>query len=181
MTHDSLAEAATELGNKVAYGDLLKPYLMLDDNEFVVTRSMITSGKVDSFNFEQISIKSNNECAVEELIRPSGILWMAIEMAFNKIAAVIGFCIGMHNYCTDVLLDLSDELKKKEVFIEVVTGIKRLALMLRDRSTPLDGLANDFHCASCGQGVRSPVRSHASRRTELETEIQNAGLARPYR
>lgn len=53
-------------------------------------------------------------------------------MAFDKRAVVIGYVIRLQNYCMETCLELSDELKRKGAFIEVLLGINRLTPKLSD-------------------------------------------------
>jgi len=102
-------------------------------------------------------------------------------MAFEKRAAVVGFCIRLHNYCVNARLELSEELKKKEGFIEVVPGLRRLAPQLNDEGAPVEHMTGNCRCQNCKHSVRSTESPDTSRRDELERDIIDEGLFRPYR
>lgn len=180
-THDSLAWVTTELAERVRRGDLPYPYYILGDSAFTCTRSVITPGKDDNFNFEQSSLRINIECAFGELLRRWGLLWRPLEMVFEKRAAVVGFCIRMHNYCVTARLELEKELKRQNGVIEISPGVMQLAPFITECGAPAENLHNECHCESCVWGGRNNGKTDTSRRTELEQVLNDLGLVRPYR
>lgn len=62
-THDSLAWISTDLGQRISNGALKEPYFILGDNAFTISRSLITPGTDDDFNYENSSLRINIECA----------------------------------------------------------------------------------------------------------------------
>ena len=166
-THDSLAWTRTALGQQLTADKLPHPYYLLGDNAFVCTRSMISPGKDDNFNFEQSSLRISIECCFGELVRRWGILWRPLEMGLEKRAAVIGCCIRLHNYCVDARLVLKDD----EV---VVRGSRGTG------PPPVASLCGQCLCEACRGAARDTTRSNTARREQLEAAVNNAGLVRPY-
>ena len=154
---------------------------MLADSAFTTTRSVISPGDDDDFNFEHSSLRINIECGFGELIRRWGILWRPLEMGFEKRSSLIGCCIRLHNYCIDSPLELANKLKKANGWIEVVPGLKLLAPMVNEQGVPVEQLTRECRCANCGQAGRATVTVDLSKRTELEQRVRDEGLHRPYR
>jgi hypothetical protein len=78
-THDSTAWAATELGQRVAQGELPEPFFLNGDAAFPLGPSMITPStgdpELDNFDFYQSSNRMAIECAFGILVRRWGVLW----------------------------------------------------------------------------------------------------------
>lgn len=49
------------------------------------------------------------------------------EMRFGHSTGVIGCCICLYNCCINAQLELSDDLKNKNEFIELVSGLELFA------------------------------------------------------
>ena len=99
-THDSLAWAATPLGQQVAKGALPAPFFINADSAFSLSPSMITpSGERDhdDFDFHQSSNRMAIECTFGMLIQRWGILWRPLRMRFDRRAPLIGACIRLHS------------------------------------------------------------------------------------
>lgn len=178
-THDSLAWTSTALGQQFAADKLPHPYYLLGDNAFVCSRSMISPGKDDNFNFEHSSLRINIECCFGELVRRWGILWKALEMSFEKRAAVIGCCIRLHNYCVEARLDLEDDEVLARQSPE--TGRMSRPPVVDSNGVILDDVfRGQCPCEACRTAARDTTRSNTARREELEAAVRNAGLVRPY-
>lgn len=178
-THDSLAWLSCQLAQDIEEGKLPSTYYLLGDNAFTCTRSMITPGSNDDFNYEQSRLRINIECAFGELVRRWGILWRPLEMAFDKRTAVIGACCRLHNFCVDRRLELEADLAAADgsVDVEIQPGEFR-----RPPSFDKDGRPVDFLETSCEPDYpRSRDKADTSKREELEQAVINSGLRRPPR
>ena len=182
-THDSLAWISTKLGKDISEGKLPCPFYLLGDNAFTCTRSMISPGDDDDFNFEQSSLRINIECAFGELVRRWGILWRPLEMRFDKRAAVIGVCCRLHNFCVDRRLELDAELANADgnSDVEVQPGSFSRPPRFDSDGRPFDFLQTSCNCSSCKGESRVALGRDLSRRVELEHAVSEEGLRRPPR
>lgn len=181
-TNDYLPWQATEIVHGVLNNELPEPFYILGDNAFLVSRSIIVPCDDDAFNFEQISFRSNIECAFGELIRRWCILWRPLEMAFELRTAVFGCCIRLHNFCIDARLEVSEDLKRKNVIIEMVPLLKMLSPRMNENGSPVDLLTSEYRCATCRQSGSHKRKAYDSRRSELEKyvwEMTCATLSQP--
>lgn len=182
-THDSLAWSRTALAHRIKNGDLPRPYFLLGDSAFVCTRSMISPGRDDNFNFEQSSMRMSVECSFGELVRRWGVLWRPLEMAFVKRAAVVGCCLQLHNFCVDRRLQLERSLRYDNGELEVQPGRRRTAPVVDKNGIPVDILSSacspNCHCTFCVAGRSNTATKDTSRREELELACRNAGIVRP--
>ena len=104
QTHDSLAWALSEVGMRVANGELPAPFFINADAAFPLSNSMITpsgGGGVgwDTFDYHQSSNRVAIERAFGMLIRRWAVLWKPLAMRFDRRAPVVGACIRLHNFC----------------------------------------------------------------------------------
>ena len=108
-------------------------------------------------------------------------MWRPLEMRFEIRSAIIGCCIRLHNYCINARLELEDELKKEDGFIEVVPGLELLAPRVNEQRASVDHMHTECHCVNCRQTSRIKMKADPSRRTELENDVRDKGIVRPER
>ena len=120
QTHDSTAWAATDLGVRVARGDLPYPFFLNGDGAFPLGPNMIVpstgDASLDNFDFYQSSTRMAIECAFGILIRRWGLLWRSLECSFHRahVAHVVPrmhgavFIIPCGIYYSHLLVDCPD-------------------------------------------------------------------------
>ena len=98
-THDSLAFGCSELGIRIAKGELPAPFFISGDSAFSLTESVITpSGEAqhDDYDFHQSSNRMPIECAFGMLVKRWGIFWRPLAVRFDRRAALVGACMRLH-------------------------------------------------------------------------------------
>lgn len=88
-------------------------------------------------------------------------------MCFGRQTGVIGCCICLHKYCFNAPLELGDDLRNKNGFIEVVPGLELRSPRINEHGAPVDQFSTEFHCVNCGQNNRVKGKAEPSQRAEL--------------
>lgn len=154
---------------------------MLGDCAFQCSQTMITPGSDDYFNFEQSSLRINMECAFGQLIRRWEILWCHLEMNFWVKAAVIGCWIHLHNFCISAGIELEKELSRANRKTEAVPGRMMEAQIVNEEGRPVEHIHLKCRCSFCSSSTRDTAWTDGRRRNEIERDIRERGLKRPYR
>lgn len=72
-------------------------------------------------------------------------------MGFAKLKGIILCCIRNHNYCIVARFEPKDELKKGNGFIEVITGLRLLAPLVKEYDITGYQLTRDCTCSQWGK------------------------------
>lgn len=105
-THDSLAFLVSQLGRRIAAGELPAPYWIAADAAYAASNSILTpySGKNltpqrDSFNYWL----SRNRVAIEQafgmLVMRWGVLWRPLAVDVRDVPRVVMSLLKLHNIC----------------------------------------------------------------------------------
>lgn len=84
----------------------------------------------------------------------------------------------LHNYCVNAMLELGDELKKRNGFIEVVPRFGLLAPRVNDHEVPMDQLTTECMFMNCRQSGRVRMKAYPSLRAKLEDDVREKGIVR---
>jgi hypothetical protein len=175
-THDSLAWEASDLGARVAHGELPEPFFINADSAFTLSNSIITpSGDpaLDAFDYHQSSNRMPIECAFGMLVRKWGVFWRPLGVRFDRRAPLVGACMRLHNYCIDRRIEC-EKLSSFGAMTEVVPG--------RLLKTPLfDREGRPVHHLDIDRGPRPDYRRmpRSTRRDALVECVASSGVVRP--
>ena len=177
-THDSLAWGVTDLGVRIANGELPAPFFLNGDAAFALSPSMVTpSGDpaLDDYDYFQSSNRMPIECTFGILVRRFGVLYKKIKVRFDRRAHLVAACMRLHNYCID--MRIQDETRDKGGISMVCPGRWELTPVFDRDGRPVEYLDIE-------RGPRQRVRANdnsdrTSTRTRLVQLIQDAGLHRP--
>tara|TARA_B110000046_G_scaffold177123_1_gene203556 strand:+ start:224 stop:1549 length:1326 start_codon:yes stop_codon:yes gene_type:complete len=173
-THDSMAFAATSLGDRIKAGDLPAPFFLNGDAAFPLGNSMITPAGTPSmsdFDYHQSANRVAIECAFGMLVRRWAILWTKLQCRFDRRAPLIGACIRLHNLCIE---------QGQEMWCGATNnGLEQV--QPRDWAIPprmdKNGAPIDFLDIERGPRVRHGI--HTYRRDQLAQVVAESGLRRP--
>lgn len=181
LTHDYMAFRSTSLGKFLYDTGLPDPFWILADNAYVCSRSIISPGSNDDFNYEHSKLRMAVECAFGEVVRRWGILWRPLEVRFDRRAAVIGVCMKLHNFCVAKRIEATYETETWSPNRGHPGGVMRPPAMdLHCR--PVEMLQATFtNQIGTGPPAREKDKTDTSRREVLEAAVCEAGLKRPDR
>ena len=176
-THDSQAWECTELGWKIAQGQLPAPFFLSGDSAFSLSNSMITPSDEpshDDFNYHQSSNRMPIECAFGLLIRRWGVLWRPLAVKFERRACLISALIRLHNFCIDRKLS-ADHISIDESTSEIQPGRWDKTPRFDKMGRPVDFLTN----STSARLARDRRKDKTDRRDALVQLVADEGLKRP--
>ena len=184
-THDSTAWAATELGQRIAQGELPYPFFLNGDAAFSLGPSMITpstgDAALDDFDFYQSSNRMAIECAFGILVRRWGVLWRPLEMAFHRRAPFLVALMRMHNFCIDERIASEDLPPVFDVRLsQIQPGCHRIPPKYDKDGRPVH-LLDTCRWNSEGAPTRAQARQSGpktQRRDELARAVRDSGFVR---
>lgn len=184
QTHDSTAWSGTELGQRVADGELPAPYFLNGDAAFALSNSMITPSNndpaLDDYDFYQSSNRMAIECAFGILIRRWGVLWRPLTQRFDRRAPLIFALMRLHNFCIDARLaedELPDVLHN---YPEFQPGRCAVPPKFDKDMRPIEALDTCIYTdvGAPTRKERTQVGSKTARRDELNAAIKAGGFKR---
>lgn len=138
-THDSLAFAASSLGQLLQRQGLPKPYWIAGDEAYALSDCLLTPwpGRNlppdrEAFNFFLSSSRIHIEQAFGQLVARWGLLWRPIRLQFERVPDVVMALLKLHNFCIDrgapLLLPTNTadfHLQSSDEVCEVLQGRRR--------------------------------------------------------